>query len=190
MCLRFPHALALAALLLLVGGCDEATTDLFTFPVNNVTFTFSFRSIDLDDAGAIEIGSQNTEDVLDAIRDQGFGPEDVASVELVEGEAQIRFLQTPVPGTNIGVLDDVSVRLGLPGSNESTEVASAEDIEASGAMTGEADLEVSSQNVASVLTAGEFDATLDVSVDDPDTLPAGTYLLEVRFDLEVGVQGF
>ncbi|MDX1420564.1 MAG: hypothetical protein R3181_11405 [Rubricoccaceae bacterium] len=177
-------ALALLPLVALsLAGCDEAATDdAFTFVVDNVSFTFTFQGSAID-GDAIEVSAQSSENILDDFP-SGFGADDVTRVGLVDGSAQIRLLN-PV-GVTIGVLDDVSLRLSAGSS--SVEVASAENIETGGSMTGEASLETTTANIAGVVTGGDFDATLDVS-GDPG-LPDETYRVEVFFDVEVTVPAF
>lgn len=176
--------LPLAAVLLFAGGCDQATDDLFTFTVDGNRFTFVFQGDDVAGTEAT-FTSEEMQNVLDEIRDEGYGPEEVTRVRLVPGEAQIRIVSAP-SGVDIGFLDNVSLR--LTGGGTSTEVASAEDVETPAGMVSEVALEVSSANVADIVTAGDFSARLDVS-GDPGT-PDGAYRLEVRFDLEVAVEGF
>lgn len=181
--LRSLPLLAIASLLFLFAGCDEADTNLFTFDVSGVTFTFSFTGSQIDGSTAT-VQAQSSENILSAIRDQGFGPEEVSSVKLKDGTAEIRLLNAP-SGATIDVLDDVSVRISSGGA--SAEVASAENISGGTSMLNEADLDVSGENIAGLVTAGDIGATLDVSGDAG--LPAGTYRVEVRFDVEVAVQG-
>jgi len=179
--LRF---LPLALLPLLVAGCDEADTNLFTFPVRGINFTFAFTG-DQVAGTTLTVAADGSANILDDIRDQGFGPEEVARVRLESGEAEVRILQAPT-GVNIGFLDDVALRLS--GGGTSVEVASAEDVSGGTSMLNEVDLDVSSEDIAPIVTAGTFDAFLDVSADEG--IPDGTYRIEVRFDVEVAVEGF
>lgn len=177
-----PFALAAFSLVAFgLAGCDEATTDTFPFTVDGLSYTFSFESEQVDGT-ALTVSAQGSESILDEISAEGFGPDDVVSVQLTE--AQILLLQ-PING-DIGFLDDVSLR--LEGGGESVEVASAEDIDQGTTMTGEADLDVSNENIADIATAGDMEATLTVSADSD--IPEGTYRLEVRFDVRVEVQDF
>jgi hypothetical protein len=175
----------LAAALLLAGGCDQAADNLFTFNVDGVRFTFAFQGADVAGTEA-SVVSEEVQNVLEEIRDEGFGPEEVVRVRLIPGEAQIRIVSAPA-GVDIGFLDDVSLRL-VDGGGGSTEVASAEDVETPPGMVSEVELEVSGEDVADVVTAGDFSARLDVSGDQALT-PDGAYRLEVRFDVEVAVEG-
>ena len=83
------------------AGCDQADTNLFTFPVNGIDFTFAFTGSQVDGTTAT-LQAQGAQNILDAIRDQGFGPEEVARVQLEGGTAQIRLLNAPA-GATIGV---------------------------------------------------------------------------------------
>src|SRR5690606_40501491 len=112
-------------------------------------------------------GSAN---ILDDIRDQGFGPEEVARVRLESGEAEVRILQAPT-GVNIGFLDDVALRLS--GGGTSVEVASAEDVSGGTSMLNEGDADVSSEDLAPIVTARTFGPCPDGSADE--RLPDGTH---------------
>src|SRR5690606_8075289 len=150
------------ALLLALGlaGCDEAQPDdEFRFTVENVTFTFGPFQGSAIEGREVRLAARDPESILSDFP-QGFGPEDVLRVRLVQGEAQIRFLTAPA-GATIGVLDDVSLRLTAGGT--SIEVASAEDISTGTSMVNEADLETSLVDIADIVTQDSFGATLDVS---------------------------
>ncbi|HYG67947.1 MAG TPA: hypothetical protein VD838_09815 [Anaeromyxobacteraceae bacterium] len=178
------HPLALLlALTLGLAGCDDAGTGDFPLTPIGAAFTFSFDADDLVD-GAARVDAQGSENVLDGITAQGFTAGEVVRARIEEGSAQVRILQAP-GGVNISFLDNVSLRLS--GGGTSAEVASAEDVGGGTSMANEAELDVSGGDVADVVTAGPVDATLDVSVDPG--IPDGTYRLEVRFDVEVFVEG-
>ncbi len=177
----FSRILGLSLTLLGTAGCDQLAADLFTFPVDGVRFTFAFQGDEVAGAQAT-ISADAVENILGELADRGFDAASVSRVQLVAGSAQVRILQAPA-GVDIGFLDDVALR--LEGGGASAVVASAENVESGSAMVNEAVLDVSPENVAGIVTAGDFDAQLTVSAD-ADT-PDGAYRLEVGFDLEVGV---
>lgn len=182
--MRSPRLLALLlAGLVVSSGCDPAGTDTFTFDVTGTRFTFQFDGSQVNSGGA-QISAAEMENLLGEIQDQGFGTADVVSVRLVDGSGQIRILNAP-PGTDIDVLDAVSLRLTAGGN--AVEVASQDDFGSmTGTMSGEAELDVTGANIASIVTAGDFGATLDV--DAAAAEDGVTYRLEARFDVTVEVE--
>ena len=177
---RLRSVLVLPLLLapLLFVGCDEAGGGT-TFPVtiDGVQYTFEFTA----DGTVTATATQNISSDLP----QGFGLGDVVSARIVAGSAQV-LLVFPVSGVEIDILQDVT--LSLTSGSTSTVVASQDDFSSmTGTMSGEADLDVRSVDVTSIVSAGDFGAQLVIDADEGALTPGTTYRLEVRFDLAVEV---
>jgi len=176
-------AFAVVVFLLVVGGCDSATTDTIILGDIRADFEFEFDGADLVTDQLQDIASQATFNIAPQLSSLGgFTLAEIVSGRVVNASIELVIPTFVGSGIDLRAFNEVVLQLRSGGTVR--EVASR---------TGFTDQEpaalnvITNRDISTILSGGAFDAVLQV---DPATLDASEqYSLEVVLKLSVEVEG-